>query len=442
MYEMRNIIWLIICGLLPAAAMGAVRKVEEAAVLAAQFAQADNNSARRMMGSGTSVALAEQYMQQDGVTPAMYVFNRGEQDGFVLISADDRLETVLGYTDSGHFDGTQASPALKWWLRRYAEQISAWSALEEQETSMVADTTTAISPLLGAVKWAQEVPYYNRCPKDLFSDSISMTGCVATAAAQIMKKWQYPEHGTGTHSYECCQTAYQPYRKECQTLALNFDTISFDWAGMRDVYRFKYTKREAQAVATLMYACGVACDMIYTSDGSASYTDEMGKGLITYFGYTYEVFATACTRKVYRAAKQYYGKDIALDKTHFSCTTSELEAYLNADLEAGRPVLMGGQDEQYGGHEFVCDGRDESGKYHFNWGWSGGENGYYTLSALGKSYNFCNNIDMLVGLQPATYTATREQRANQPEVHKYMQGGRLCIKCGGVVYDILGCPIK
>jgi len=442
MYKKRNVILLILCGWLPLMAMGTIRSVDEATRLAQQFAMTGNDNARRTSGSGTSVALAQQYMLQDGVTPAMYVFNRGEQDGYVLISADERLEAVLGYTDSGRFDINGASPALQWWLRRYAEQISEWSALDEQEAMESTETTTTISPLLGTVQWAQEVPYYNQCPKDLFTDSISMTGCVATAAAQIMKKWQYPEHGTGTHSYEYCQTTYQPYRHQCQTLTLNFDTISFDWAGMRNLYRFKYSKREAQAVATLMYACGVACDMTYTSDGSASYTDDMGYGLITYFGYTYQVFATACSRKLYRAAKQYYGKDIALDKTHFSCTTSELEAYLNADLEAGRPVLMGGQDEQYGGHEFVCDGRDANGLYHINWGWNGGENGYYTLSALGKSYNFCNNIDMLIGLQPATYTAIGTQRANLPKVHKYMHQGRLYIECNGVVYDVLGCPLK
>jgi len=436
---MRHLFMTVVGVMMSVVAYSASRSVAEAAKLAEQFVGETNSVIRRQveMSSTRSVQLAKQYMREDGGAPALYVFNKGDNAGYVIVSADDRAEDILGYTDSGQFDTTTINASLEWWMKRYARQIASLADTTPIIRKSISATTAAISPLLDT-KWAQEAPYYNQCPKDLITDSISMTGCVATAAAQIMKKWQYPEHGTGTHSYECCQTSYKPYKYRCQKLALKFDTISFDWANMRNYYIFKYSKQEAQAVATLMYACGVACNMTYSSDGSASYTDEMGYGLITYFGYTYQVFASACSRQMYRAAKLFYGKDLALENTHFECTTSELEAYLNSDLEAGRPVLMGGQDEENGGHEFVCDGRDSSGKFHINWGWSGSENGYYTLSALGKSYNFSDNIDMLIGLEPKEKPSGLREAKSEVTMRKWIQNGRLYIANGDHVYDAQG----
>jgi len=415
----------------------APRSMEQAAKVAEQFVSESSNAIRKQAGLSTvpAVQLAKEYCQTNGAA-ALYVFNRCDDGGYVIISADDRTEDVLGYTDSGRFDASKVNPSMQWWLDRYARQVASLSDSISSVRKAEEPTVDAIFPLLGATKWAQETPYYNKCPMDLFTSDTSLTGCVATAAAQIMKKWQYPSHGTGTHSYSWCLTQYLPYREDCKTLSLKYDTITFDWAHMKDSYKKNYTKQEAQAVATLMYACGVACDMEYSSDGSGSFTDDMGYGLITYFDYTYTIFASATSRSEYSYAKGNAG--IRLDKYKFSCTTSELEDYLNADLEAGRPVLMGGRDSYSGGHEFVCDGRDSSGKFHINWGWSGDENGYYTLSALGKSYDFSNDIDMLVGLQPSVITAIDEQQATASSAKKWMHQGRLYINHNGVLYDVLG----
>lgn len=432
---MKKSVLLILGVLVSLVGYGASRSVEQAEALAEQFVANTENNARKQMGTASKMQFAKQYMQQDGVTPALYVFNKGDQAGYVIVSADDRTTDILGYADNGQFDADNVNPNMQWWLNRYAKQMAS---LDASATPVIKSeaTTTAIAPLLGGVKWEQEAPYYNKCPKDLLTQETSMTGCVATAAAMIMKKWEYPQHGTGTHSYEWCQFSFKPYQEKCKDLSLKFDTISFDWANMRDTYKRSYTKQEAQAVATLMYACGVACNMEYSSDGSGAYTDDMGYGLITYFGYRYSIFVSASSRNSYLAAKGY--DDIALKNTKFSCKTSELEAYLNSDLEAGRPVLMGGCDGWDGGHEFVCDGRDTAGKFHINWGWGGDENGYYTLTALGKTYDFSDDIDMLIGLEPDIQTDVQEHKAEQLPVRKWMHQGRLYIEHNGRVYDVLG----
>jgi len=428
---MRQIVLIIVGVLMSGVAWGGARSVEQAAMLAQQFADGGENSARRLSEKDhvASVRLAKQYMQEGKQTAALYVFNKANDAGYVIVSGDDRTEDILGYTDSGQFDTTKVNPSLQWWMNRYARQIAS---LADTVVAMpkTAAATPLIAPLLGGIKWAQEAPYYNKCPKDLGTSSTCMTGCVATAAAQIMKKWQYPAHGTGTHSYTWCESS------QCKQLSLNYDTITFDWDNMKTSYKRSYTEVEANAVATLMYACGVACDMEYGSDGSGSYTDDMGYGMVTYFGYSYTKFASAMARSNY----YFYAKGqrkIKLDSCKFSCTTSELEAFLNSDLEAGRPVLMGGRDAIFGGHEFVCDGRDSGGKFHINWGWEGSENGYYTLSALGESYDFSDDIDMMVGLRPSTSTAVEECSVEEP-IHKWIYQGRLYIECNGQVYDILG----
>lgn len=421
-----------------------VRTPEAAARLAADFTDVQTAlcAAPRQTTMSSQVTLAHTFTKPASTDPALYVFNRAGGQGFVIVSADDRTMDILCYADEGTFDLETANPAFQWWISRYTEQIASVDSTNAYTGgSMVrqAASATAISPLLGNTAWDQTTPYWNKCPMDLWKTTERcLTGCVATAAAQVMRYWQHPATGTGSHSYdwECCMNS-RCTRKSTQTLSLDFSTITFDWANMLDTYgsSSSYTRAQADAVATLMYACGVACDMQYggdTNGGSGAYTDAMGYGLTEYFGYDRGLkFMTAYSKSAYGPS--------AMTNAQFNATTAQFTTAFNAELEAGRPIVMGGESSD-GGHEFVCDGRDSQGRFHINWGWAGDCNCYCALTSLrptGETMSFSSNIDALIGLKPANDpTGITPTRLAEPE--KYIQNGHLYIRRGNQLYTLTG----
>ncbi|MBQ0075572.1 MAG: C10 family peptidase [Bacteroidales bacterium] len=381
----------------------AERTVEDAAAIAAQFT--NNQPSLRQAGvtprTAATMTLAHKCMKKNGTEPAYYVFNQGNDAGFVIVSGDDRTEDVLVYAEQGSFDPEKVNPNLRFWLNRLQEEISFANDDNAVDKITPRKAVSAIGPLLKndkgqEIAWYQETPYNNLCPIDKYDNTRSYTGCVATAMAQIMYKWRYPEKGTGSKTYTW-ENANKKTQKE--TLTANFGETTYDWDNM--VYNYSkvsYNTAQANAVATLMYQLGVACEMEYGGDeagGSGAFTDMMGDGITTYFGYKADKFITTYTQKAYGAS--------AFEPAEYGVTTAKIEQYFNADLEAGRPIIMGGEDTD-GGHEFVCDGRNASGYFHINWGWEGDGNCYCKLSALkpsGYSYNFSTNIDAMIGVEPA-----------------------------------------
>ena len=387
------------------------RTAEEAARIAAAFVnnQPALRKAHKSAQSAASMRLAFTRQKETSAENAFYVFNRADDAGFIIVSADDRTaEDVLGYSDGGaEFDINKINPNLRFWLDRYAEEISfvdqdPEAAKQPRKVKQV----TAISPLLknsngDEITWYQEAPYYNYCPIDQRDNTRSLTGCVSTATSAIMYKWQHPSKGTGTHTYtwkDCKDDNCNQYWSV--TMTSNFDTVAFDWSNMLPSYEgISYTNAQAKAVASLMYNVGVAANMQYGGDaagGSGAWTDDMGYGLQNYFDYEFDKFITMYSQSDYGAA--------AVSPAEYGVTSTQFISYFNADLEAGRPILMGGEDSNGGGHEFVCDGRDANNKFHINWGWEGSGNGYFAITSLkptGTSYNFSTNLDALIGLRPA-----------------------------------------
>lgn len=393
----RVIIWIWV--LMPLGMMAAERSVGEAVRLAAEFMneQVARSPKRNGAGEVSSFALSHTCSKLNSEVPAYYVLNQTDGQGFAVVSADDRTEDVLMYSEEGSLDMETANPNLLFWLKYLQEQISAADDengySSEEKRARKATNVTAISPLLVTKKganilWDQEKPYYNQCPK--YSGSYCMTGCVATATAQVMCMWQHPVKGKGSHSYTT-----QSYKIKVEQ---DFSAVTFDWNNMLGTYKsVSATTDQQNAVAWLMRCCGVACDMDYSPDGSGSYTDRMAYGLMTYFDYTFDKFVTMYSRAGYGTPA------IPTNKCQFSAKTEDFVTYFNKDLEAGRPIIMGGEDGPDGGHEFVCDGRDASGNFHINWGWNGSSNCYCALTALkpkSTSYDFSTNIDALIGLRP------------------------------------------
>lgn len=285
--------------------------------------------------------------------PAVYVFTGTSSGRFYVLSADDRTDAVLAYGDRA-FDGAGRMPsAAKAWLDGYAAQIawlrSAESAAEPYKTANVPDSRAPIAPMV-STSWSQSAPYNNLCPtKGAYR---CRTGCVATAMAQVMKSHNYPERGTGSHSYDW----------NGRTLSFDYAATAFDWAAMADVYDDKSSESSQNAVATLMYACGVSVDMDYNPGSSGAFADEIPAAFYKYFAYD-------------RGASVFYRY------LYDNFGTTGWDDMVYEQLAENGPVIYSGYDN-YEGHTFVCDGYDKDGYFHINWGWAGSSDGYYRLSAL------------------------------------------------------------
>lgn len=338
--------------------IAALRTPEEAMRIAASLDQ-DNQAARIPARQPQDLTHCYTALQSNG-DPALYVFNRGEDEGFVLIAAEDRAKTVLGYADNGHWDETHMSDATRMWIRNYCKQISriasqpanALHAPVGVKKATQQKQYTAISPIC-LTTWGQDTPYNDQCPT--VSGDHCVTGCVATAGAQIMKVFEYPSYGTGTHSYE-----WRRGENDVVQMSLTFGA-TYNWSQMLNDYSYTSgTTTERNAVSTLMYHCGIVSEMQYGLGGSYTSCNLMLAGMVNHFNYD--------------AGVQALIKDCMTDADFVDGIVSE--------LEQGRPVMFSGRTIKDEGHAFIGDGVDADGLIHINWGWYGYCDGYFQVSAM------------------------------------------------------------
>ena len=305
------------------------------------------------------------YTMSDGAD-AFYVFNT--ESGFVIVAADDCATPILGYSTEGQFVTDDIPVAMQEYLNDFVEQIEygikhetykdektirQWQLVKTTGKTNENRNAKVVAPLL-ATTWGQSPNYNAKCPSN--SDGQAITGCVATAMGQIMKYWNKPTQGTGEHTYT-------PPGYSEQTV--NFGATTYDWANMPNALpttTVTPTTTEIDAVATLLYHCGVAVDMEYGRKSSGANSLVVPDAMKNYFNYSYASYD-------YR---QHYTDEIWLKK-------------VKASLESTPPcpVYYSGQNVLAdGGHAFVCDGYDADDKLHINWGWRGSSNGYFPVSAL------------------------------------------------------------
>lgn len=304
----------------------------------------------------------------------LYIFTT--EQGFVVMAADDCVQPILGYSLTGKFVAEGMPENLKWWLQGYDGQIQeaidshtkATSEIAKQWYNLTAGKgATAVSdvvvgPLIQTT-WDQPYPYNMYCPNN------AVTGCVATAMAQVMKYWNYPTRGIGSHDYR-----YGTYG----TISADFGNTLYDWTNMPSSCSSSSTETQKTAVATLMYHCGVSVEMKYSPSESGSNIQRSSYGLKTYFNYS----ASYIEKKDY--------------------DNEEWITILQNELNNNRPMLYGGSGSK-GGHAFVCDGYRSDNYFHFNWGWSGSSDGYFTLASLTPgSYSFSTNQNAAIGITPST----------------------------------------
>ena len=385
---MRKYILILSLTLFAVSFVQAAQVTENAARdIAAQFMQA------RGLGAIAPTAPMKAPRQGD-VTPqssaAYYVFNAQAGHGFVVVSGDDRTQQVLGYSDKGYFDPYNVPPVVQEWLEQYVVEIEMLDqGLIEAgaETATFPKAATVVQPLTKS-QWGQDAPFYFQCPK--VGSDYCVTGCTATAMAQIMYYHKWPNSTS---------TAIPAYTTRTNSISLaQLSTTSFSWNSMKDYYsddETSTTNTANAAVARLMRYCGQAVKMDYDTDESSGF--DASEVFVTYFSYSTKA------RKLYRCDYLY----------------SQWENYILEELKANRPVMYVGFKHK-GGHAFVCDGYDGNGYYHFNWGWYGSYDGYFLLSALypkgggtgsiqgNNGYNMSQRV--IIGLEPNTIS-TSERNA-------------------------------
>ena len=307
----------------------------------------------------------------DGPDAAVYVFNT--DNAFVIISGDDNTMPVLGYSDNGKFDVNNAPDGLKELIRFYQQEVKSFNAGTRGETIVVHDP---VAPLIKTI-WDQSAPYNLECPIDTITNKQSVTGCVATAMAQVMYYYQYPD--------------------------------SFAWNDMKLSYSKDDTSSAAYAVAKLMADVGTSVFMNYSSSGSSAVSSFVSEALRYSFGYS--------------------GSTEYADRENY--TSKEWDELIYNELKLGRPVLYAAQaispSQGESGHAFVVDGYDDQGFYHVNWGWGGGSDGFFMLSVLNPYYQSTGgnagssgyNISPLaiVGIKPAETPMAKTARLYQRSLY-------------------------
>jgi hypothetical protein len=303
-----------------------------------------------------------------------YVFNAGDK-GFVMVSADDVYRPIVGFSDEGTFDAENINPELGYMLNQLMDarsgkltgtptpEVAAEWNLVMNNGTLISRNGGRAATYLCQTKWNQNYPYNYYCPAASGGPGGHVyAGCVATAMSQVMKYWNHPLKGTGSHTN---------YNSGYGALTVNFGDATYDWDNMPNALTSNATQVQIDAVATLMYHCGIAVDMHYAIDGSGAYSQDVPQSIYQYFSYTNQ----------------------AVLRSRDSYSYDNWASMMKESFDMGWPLYYSGQSPE-GGHAFVCDGYNDADLYHYNWGWGGSGDGWFDFdnidynSSDGAIFNF------------------------------------------------------
>ncbi len=314
-----------------------------------------------------------------------YVYNVGNE-GFVIVSAVDSYHPIIGYSDEGTLDVNNLSPELSYYLGTIENKIKVvmdgqatpdivaeWNAVRDFGKVVPGNRSKGVDYLC-QTKWNQNYPYNYYCPTAPSGPGGHVyAGCVATAMSQVMKYWDHPTQGQGTHSH-IGQT-------------INFGATTYDWANMPNSISSGSPQVEIDAIATLMYHCGMAVDMGYGPNGSGAYSFNVPNAISSHFFY--------CS-----------GADL---RNRDSYQLETWQNMLKESFDMGWPLYYSGctsgTGPNDGCHAFVCDGYDDNNLFHYNWGWSGSGDGYFTVDGM----DYARNSSAIFNFVPADVYATTAQ---------------------------------
>ncbi len=300
-----------------------------------------------------------------------------EDGGYVLVAGDDAAYPVLAWSETGTFD-PENNPAAQNWLAAIGRQMDTiadrrisndemrplWDALLEGDDTY-SSIDRDVEPLITS-RWHQRWPYNAHCPED--DDGYNghvLVGCCATAAVQLMRFWQHPVNGVGSHSYEHGQYG---------TIAADFSEATYIWSEMPDTLS-DYNEE----VAEICFHAGVAMDMNYGVGGSGASFEAVYYAFSTHFSYN---------PAAQLLPRHSYDEDV-------------WDTMIREELDEGRPIYYFGTEEDGTGHAFIIDGYNDPDHFHVNWGWGGNCDGYFYFSNLvGGSHDFTYQQEAFFDLFP------------------------------------------
>lgn len=319
------------------------------------------------------------------------------ENGFVVVSADNRATPILAYSKDGRFEESSTPSQMQGYLNAFVEQIQyavdnhivadehmgrRWERVMKVGHADRRKDAEGVGPLITS-QWNQNYPYNMMCPEeDGGPGGHDLAGCTATAMAQVMRYWGYPQTGQGSYG------------------GIDFENTTYQWDAMFDMIDRWSDIEEIMPIATLLWYCGVTLDMEYGIYVSNAAINQVPEALVTYFKYSPDM--TFEYRDI-------WGDPIYSDEEWF--------AKVKASLDLGRPLVYGsfvdGTTDM--GHIFVCDGYDADSMLHLNWGWGGSGDGFFALGALnggGYGFNTCNcavfNIHPMEPVEPEPPVGIKE----------------------------------
>lgn len=382
--------WLWVVGLVTMTLMANANPVdiETARKVGAKFL---NTNTTTRVANDADLQCVKVYRMENG-TAAFYVFNTST--GYVMVSADNLAVPILGYSEKEPFDENNMPDAMENYLQGFVEQIQyavthpfeadqktvhQWELVRTVGRIKDQRNDKVVQPLVSA-HWGQGCYYNDLCPIDMQGPcNHALVGCVAVAMGQIMHYWGYPTTGNGSHSYKPIDpTTFGPSFYPDQMV--DFGASIYNWESMPDTLNENSEHVEIEAVATMLWHCGVSVEMMYGANSSGAYSNDVPYALQHYFMYSPDMHGI-------------YRNDYSSEQW-----VEQIKTY----LDLNQPVYYSGSDVLgHGGHAFVCDGYDENDFLHFNWGWYGNLNDYFADGALNVSnYQFNNNNFAIINIHP------------------------------------------
>lgn len=321
----------------------------------------------------TKKAFPQGYTRKATSLNQVYVVNyicQNQQIGYVVVAGDNGLPSpILAFSMQGNISLTNKT--IKGLLEDYCEEIKEWqdgkAQYAKEDTIHYQQKNSFCPSLLKGIFWHQKAPYNLHMPLDADGKK-SLVGCTPVSMGQIMKYYQYPDHGTGESTYMHTNKNGKTFSAE-----VNYDSLQINWDNIESKYTLKESDEASGSVSQLLYYCALSAEANFSSEATGAGIHNATRALFKHFKY-------------HPSIRNLSKKDLS---------DNELKQLLYRELEAKRPVLCSGYQ-----HSFVCDGFAND-YFHFNWGWEGRMNGYFKLSALkAGTHNFRMLNQIVVNIRP------------------------------------------